>query len=178
MDINPKEIESVKVIGKLNGEDVKMVKTIGGLFIGVGKKSPSGKKDQILSAGSHQGIIAHQIEKQFGSDYQCSLYKSELESQGIIEDKTNFLSEDLKKRGVELYICTNNSNIDFILYKQGLTIGKYNTHIMKNSLEIYNCNFNKEYFDLSKNKSNTANAVAKAMQSKVIELDLDKIVRK
>ena len=172
MEIKPKEVESIKTIGKLYGEDVKLVKTVGGLNIIVGKKSKNGKKDSPLAAGSHQGIAIHQVEKQFGNDFQPSMFKSEHESLEHVEEKTTYLPSDVVNSGVELYtIIKNSQDIDFVVCKHGLTIGKYETSVEQSKLVIKNYSFDKAYSKLP-----TKKALAKAMMDKLKELGLDEVV--
>jgi hypothetical protein len=176
MNITEKEVERIDIVGKLNGEDVKLVKTFGGLFLAVGKKSKNGKKDQPLAAGSHQGIVLHQIEKEFGHDFHQKMHKNESDISETIENKTDYLPNDLISKGIELYTVIKKSNIDFVVYRHGLTIGEYNTSIKKNELHIDSFSFKKNYFNI--NSPETAKALAKVMQDKVVELGLDGVVKK
>ena len=176
MEINPKEVDLIKEIGKLNGSPVKLVMLKGGFNIAVGKKSKSGKKDEPIAAGSHQGIVAHQIEKQFGEDFKPAMFKSEAEALPNVVDLTDTLSKSDVEKGLELYTSQKFGNIDFILYKHGYTVGKYNTKLSKNNLEIIGQNFSPEYLDISDEKTHAS--IAKAMYEVVKELGLDGVVKK
>jgi hypothetical protein len=176
MQISPKEVEEIKVIGTLHGADVKLVKTRGGFNIAVGKKKKSGKKDEPLAAGSHEGIVAHQIEKQFGVDFKPAMYKSEAEAMPDIVDLSYLLSKSDKEKGLELYTSQKFNDIEFILYKHGYTLGKYNTTLNKNSLEVVGQNLSPEYINNSSEE--TQQALAKAMYEVVKELNLDGVVKK
>ena len=50
MEIKPDEVEEIKVIGKLNGEDVKLIKTHGGFHVAMGKKDKKSYKAEALAA--------------------------------------------------------------------------------------------------------------------------------
>ena len=80
MEIKPNEVDEVKVIGKLNGDDVKLVKTHGGFHIAMGKKDKKSNKAEALAAGSHQALVAYQIEKIHGNDFEPTIFKSEANS--------------------------------------------------------------------------------------------------
>jgi len=175
MDIKPNEVESVSVVGTLNGDDVKIIKTHGGFHLAVGKKNKKSKKSEVLAGGSHKAIVAHQIQKDYGSDYQPILSKSEHDNLGKIEDKTSYLNSDNIQDGVELYAITKNNKVEFVLYKRGLTLCKYGAEIKSDSLILKNKYFNKS---LIKKEMATANAIARAIEDKVYELNLTTIEKK
>jgi len=173
MEIMPNEIESVKVIGNLHGDDVKLIKTNGGFFVAVGKKNKSSRKAEALAAGSHAGIVNYQVSKQHGKDFQPAIFKSEHEQLEQVENKSDYLSKSLIDSGIELFVLSKNNNLEFILYKHGLTVGKYYTEAKDGSLLIKSYNFNTNFFPTSKKEA--AQSVAKAMENKMKELNLDKI---
>jgi len=173
MEIMPNEIESVKVIGNLHGDDVKLIKTNGGFFVAVGKKNKSSRKAEALAAGSHAGIVNYQVSKQHGKDFQPAIFKSEHEQLEQVENKSDYLSKSLIDSGIELFILSKNNNLEFILYKHGLTVGKYDTEANNGSLLIKNYSFNTSFF--SNLKEEAAQSVAKAMETKMKELKLDKV---
>jgi len=171
MEVKPEEIKEIKTIGSLNNEDVKMLVLKGGLYMAVGKKTKNGKKDQLLTAGSHQGIIAHQISKEYGQDFHPAMFKSESEQMPNVENKSSYLPVGLYNSGVELFAINKNNNLDFIIYKYGLTICKYETEVEDNNLIIKNYSFKREYADIK--APEVAKAIAKAMNEKVKELNLN-----
>ena len=50
MEIKPNEVKEIKIIGKLHGDDVKVVITDGGFHVGMGKKEKKSNKAEELSA--------------------------------------------------------------------------------------------------------------------------------
>ena len=46
MELRPDEIESVRIIGELNGDEVKVLRTFGGFHVCVGKKTKKSKKSE------------------------------------------------------------------------------------------------------------------------------------
>jgi hypothetical protein len=169
MEIQPNEVESVKTIGNLNGDEVKIVKTYGGFYVAVGKKKKSSKKSEALAAGSHQALVSHQLGKEYGSDFEPAIFKSEADQLEKVEAKTEFLPSNLISKGVELFILSKGSNVDIVLYKRGITLGHYTAEIADQSLVLKSCDFNKQA-DLG--DFNTAKAMARAMKEKVHELSL------
>lgn len=73
--IHPKDIESCEVVGKLNGSDVKLLKTKGGFHMFIGKKDKQGG-DIVLAGASHKAIGMYKMGKDY-SGFQPNLQKSE-----------------------------------------------------------------------------------------------------
>lgn len=172
MDILPNEIESIKTIGNLYDNDVKMVQCVGGFFVAVGKKKKSSKKAEALSAGSHPALVSHQLSKEFGSDFKPAIFKSEQDVLEKVEDKSKYLSRSDIEKGVELYTLSKGGNLDFILYKNGITLGQYKAEIQDKSLVLKSKYFN---HDMVKAEKDTAKAIAMAMKDKMYELNLSRI---
>ena len=173
MDILPNEIESIKVIGNLHGDDVKMIKTFGGLHVAIGKKNKNSRKPEALAAASHAAIVSHQVSKDHNS-FQPAIAKSEHERPEEVEDKSEFLSKSLKDKGIELFVLSKNDSLQFILYKSGLTIGKYETESVNGSLLIKSHKFNTDFYPTLKKE--VSNSMAKAMNNKMSEKNLKKIL--
>lgn len=173
MEIQPNEVESVDVIGRLFNKDVKLIKTMGGFYLAVGKKEINSKKIQALAGGSHQAIVSHELSKQFGSDFHPALSKSEKDKLEKVEEKSQYLPSDSLKNGVELYTLCKNEKLDFVLYRHGITLGKYETEINNKDLIIKRHYFNKEFI---KPDRDIANAISRAMKDKVYEYNLTNIV--
>jgi len=171
MDIKPKEVESVKTIGNLFENDVKLVKTIGGFYLAIGKKKKNSRKTEALAAGSHQAIVAHQLCKEYGSDFQPAIFKSVQDQLERVEDKTNYLPRISIEKGVELYTLSKSNKFEFILCKRGITIGKYDAETDGKSLILKNNYFNSEV----RADRRTAEALSKAMKDKAYELGLSEI---
>lgn len=122
MEIKPNEIDSIKVVGTLNGSDVKLIKTTGGFYCAVGMKSKSKKTVEPISAGSHQALVLHQIEKEFKSDFKPALMKSESEILPIVKEFTEKLPHELVMSGYSVYSLTKNSEVNFIATKIGAEV--------------------------------------------------------
>jgi len=171
VDIKPKEVESVKIIGNLYDSDVKLVKTMGGFYLAIGKKKKNSRKSEALAAGSHQAIVAHQLSKEYGSDFQPAVFKSEQDQIEQVEDKSSYLPRTSIEKGVELYTLSKSNKIEFVLCRRGITIGKYDTEAKDKTLIIKNNYFNSEV----EADRQTAEALSKAMKDKAYELGLSEI---
>lgn len=172
MDILPGEVESVRTIGTLFDDDVKMVKTRGGFHVAVGRKKKRTRKSEALAAGSHEAIVAHQLSKEYGSDFRPAIFKSESERLEDVENKTEYLPREAIQRGVELYTLSKGNRVQFILYKHGMTLGEYDTEISQGSLVIKSYKFKN---DLIKSDKETAEALSRAIREKMEEHSLSKV---
>lgn len=170
MNILPNEVESIKVIGNLHGDDVKVVKTHGGFYVAVGKKKKSAQTAEALAAGSHQALVAHQLTKEYGADFEPAIFKSEHEQLEKVESKTEFLPSQMIAKGIELYILSKGNKVDFILYKHGLTIGQYNAEVENQTLVLKSGGF--DYKEIIQGDMATAKGMARAFKEKVHELKL------
>lgn len=169
MDIQPNEINVIKTIGRLYGDDVKMVVTDGGYHIAIGKKKKTSKKSEALAAGSHAGLVSHQLSKEYGSDFEPAIFKSETEQLEKVESKTEYLPAEMIQKGIELFTLSKGNKIDFLLTKHNLTIGQYSAEIENKSLILKNGEFNKEMITADKK---TAAAMSRAIKDKVHDLKL------
>lgn len=174
MEIKPSEVEEVKVIGKLHEDDVKLVKTKGGFYVAIGKKKKDANKADALAAGSHQALVAHQVEKMHGQSFQPVMAKSEAEKLPEVEDMSDILPDMAKNSGLELFVLEKYNHVDFVFCKHGIELAKYETYHEGDSLKIKEYNF-KGF--ISPNKF-VSEAIAYAMQKKMKELGLSKIERK
>ncbi len=170
MEIQPNEVESVKTIGNLHGDEVKVVKTFGGFYVAVGKKTKASKKSEALAAGSHQALVSHQLGKEYGSDFEPAIFKSESDQLEKVESKTEYLPASLIAKGVELFTLSKGSKVDFVLYKHGITIGQYSGEIENQSLVIKSGGFTHK--DAIAETGKTAKAMARALKDKVHDLKL------
>ena len=141
MKIEASEVESIKTIGSLFGDEVKIVRLVGGYQIALGKKEKNSKKAEALAAGSHAGIVAHQIEKQFKEDFQPAIFKSEQDRLETVSECTKYLPANHQEFGLELFALNKGENYDVVLYKHGVTLGEYNTVIEGDKLLIKNVEF-------------------------------------
>jgi hypothetical protein len=122
MDIKPNEIKHIKTIGTLNGDEVKLVGTHGGLWVAVGKRKKTDKSAESLAAASHSAIVAHQLEKLFDG-FQPSMNKSEITQDYNIEDNTSLMTKDLQDKGFELFTLSKNEQFEFIVHRYGRDLG-------------------------------------------------------
>ena len=135
MELKPSEIIEVDSLGVLDGEDVKIVKTVGGLYIAVGK--PRGKKqEEVLAAGSHPAIVRFNVEKAY-TTFQPSLMKSEMmgETEEVVEF-TDFLPQDMINKNYDLYALKKNEEFDFVLTKDKIQILSYASSFSDDSMII------------------------------------------
>jgi hypothetical protein len=166
MDIQADEIESVKVIGNLFGTDVKLVKTTGGFHVAIGQKNKKSKKKEALAAGSHQAIVAHSISKEFGSDFQPALAKSEHDRLETVIEKTQYLPREAIEKGIELFTLSKGNKHDCVLYKRGISLAKYEARVENQTLVIQKSSMN------VKPDMKVARAIARALEDKASELNL------
>lgn len=159
MILKPSEIDNIETIGEMDGEPVEMIRTLGGLFVAVGK--PKGKKQkEVLSAASHGAIAKYNVEKNY-RDFRPSLQKSEKfepETIGL----TELLPQDAQKKGHDLYLVKNESDMDFILTKHGIEVSKINATLSEDALVLNS----KQAID-----ANIAYAIGKASAREAISND-------
>jgi hypothetical protein len=141
--INKEEIDSIEEVGNLDGEVVKMIRLKGGFHICTGK--PRGKKqEEVLAAGSHPAIVKYKIEKQY-PDFRPSMMKNEACADNSIVDRhSHFLSDELRKSGHDLYSVQVDTNVNFYVTKNGITVSSASGQIVGDSLEIQKMNFSKD----------------------------------
>lgn len=171
MEIKPEEVAEVKVIGTLNGDDVKVVRTLGGFNVAMGKKNKYSNRAEALAAGSHIGLVAFQIEKMHGQDFEPAIFKSEKDQLPKVEDLTSELPDLAKNSGIELYVLSKFNNLDFIMCKNGIELAKYETSYTGEELDINNYSFRDS---ISPNKF-VADTLAVAIDKKMSEIGLKKI---
>ena len=134
MQIKPNEVENIKVIGELNGQPVKLLKTIGGYHVAIGAKTKGSKTVEPLAAGSHPALVNHQIEKEFKKDFQPSIMKSEAETFPIVKEFTNKLSQQMVNEGFQVFSLKKNNEINFIATKHGAEVVNFSGYIISNSI--------------------------------------------
>jgi len=140
MKISENEIESSEPFGMLNGKQVNLVKTRGGLNLAT---TAGTKGEEVLGAASHQAILAYTLEQRY-SNFQPMIMKSE----GLTlsaESHSHFLTEDLRKSGYDIYSVQNGEVVDFFVTKQNLKVGSASGSIKDNCLLIKSLNVSKEY---------------------------------
>jgi hypothetical protein len=170
MDVLPNEVKEVKTVGTLHGDEVKMVVTDGGFHIFVGRKNKTAKKSEALAASSHRALGMHQLSKEYGSDFEPAIFKSEHDQLEKVETKTEYLPSEMIAKGVELFTLSKGNKVDFVLYKHGLTIGEYSGEIENKTLVIKSGGFTHK--DAIVEGFKTAKAMARAVKDKVHDLKL------
>lgn len=103
MKLNPDEITSIEDIGLLDGHPVKVLNHKGGFVVAV---KENGDKSQVLSSGSHIGLVRHAICKAF-KNFRPSLMKSESNEEHFT-DYTHLLPDVLRKSGHNLIALYKN----------------------------------------------------------------------
>lgn len=140
MDIRPEEIKSIKSIGTLNGDEVKLIHLHGGFNVAIGKKNKEAKKAEALAAGSHPAIVSFQLEKEFKKDFAPAIHKSEISQLEKVECYNNVVSNDLVTKGIEVYTLSKDHVIDFVVTNQGIDLGVCRTRVEGDVLKIYDTN--------------------------------------
>jgi hypothetical protein len=133
--IKPSEIKSVEDIGFMDNSPVKMVRTIGGLFVATGKLAGR-KEEEALAAGSHPGIVKHNIEKMYGAKYQPTLAKSEGAIEEPVTEHTSQLDSSLSNKGYSLHSVQSNNQIDFVVSNRGIEVLKHTALIKAETFEF------------------------------------------
>lgn len=175
MEIKPNEIEEIRVIGDLYEDDVKLIKTIGGFYLAVGRKKANSKKPEALAAGAHEAIVAHQVSKNFGADFKPAIFKSEAEQLHQVEEKDEYLSKSNIDKGIKLYVLQKQENLSFVLSRRGsVTLAQYNAYVEDGALCLQKGEF---ATDLQADK-NLSEALSRAIQDKAYDLGLSKIEKR
>lgn len=134
IEIKESEIDSVDSIGDLSGEQVKLVKTKGGLYIAIGR--PRGKKkDEVIAAGSHPAIVRYNIEKSF-AEFQPSMMKSEIFERSAVSGMTDLLPLNMRNKGYDLYVIKKSNEVDFVITKSQIEVVKYQGHLVDSDLIV------------------------------------------
>jgi hypothetical protein len=132
MKILENDIASIEPFGAIDGKQVNLVKTKGGLNLATMTDAKGG--DSVLGAASHQAILCYSIEQRFPT-FQPRLMKSE----GLTlsaESHSHFLSDDLRKSGHDIYSVQNGTNIEFYVTKQNVKVGSASASIEGNNLHV------------------------------------------
>ena len=132
MKILENDIASVEPFGMMDGKQVNLVRTKGGLNLATMLDAKGA--DTVLGAASHQAILCYTIEQRFPS-FQPMIMKSE----GLklnAESHSHFLSDDLRKSGHDIYSVQNGNEIEFYVTKQNIRVGMANASIEGDSLHV------------------------------------------
>jgi len=143
MQITPNDIASIEEAGSMNGSTVKIIKTIGGFHVAVGKRKKN-SQDEALAAGSHPAIVKYNLEKQY-SEYQPDMKKSEGYTEPIVEKHSHYLSNDLRKSGHDIFSIQNGNMVEFQITKYNAKVGGAVGSIDQDHLVLDHLNMPKEF---------------------------------
>lgn len=141
MKIIENDIASTEPFGMIDGKQVNLVKTKGGLNLATMLDSKG--QDTVLGAASHQAILCYSVEQRFPS-FQPMIMKSE----GLkltAESHSHFLSDDLRKSGHDIYSIQNGNEVDFYITKLNVKVGAAKGSIDSQGLLIKDANIPKEF---------------------------------
>jgi hypothetical protein len=119
--ILPSEIDTVEEIGTLDDYPVRLARTTGGLWMGVGKNKG---KEEVLASGSHPAIVRYNIKKTFPS-FKASMMKSEHFKDADVIDLTKSLPQDLRDQSYSLVKLVDEGKSAFIVSKNEVELTKY-----------------------------------------------------
>lgn len=111
--LNPQDVESIEVVGKLHGDDVKMIKTKGGYHMFVGRRAPH-SEESVLTGSSHRAIGLHNLSKNY-QNFQQTLKKSEEESLPIVRAMG-------EKHGYDIYSLEKGEDVLVSACKHGVEV--------------------------------------------------------
>ena len=132
MDLKESEILDISILGNLDGQEVKMIRTVGGLCLATGH--PKGKGLTVLGASSHPAILKHSVSKQF-SNFRPSLMKSENGQPETVTSLSQYLDPSLSLTGWDLYSLKRDNKINYAFARFGQEEGQIEA-ILKNDTLI------------------------------------------
>jgi hypothetical protein len=121
MTIDPSEIDNIEEIGTLDDGKIKLIKTVGGLHLAVGKEKKD-EQDKILGYSSHPAIVKHQLRKKFPMRFAESMSKSEGEPKEIAANYDSVLSKELRDSGYDVYALSKGAETNFVVTHHNLEI--------------------------------------------------------
>jgi hypothetical protein len=142
MKILEGDIDSVEPFGMMDGKPVNLVKTKGGLCLATAMDSKG--QDTVLGAASHQAILCYSVEQRFPT-FQPMMMKSEGLSKIPADSHSHFLSDDLRKSGYDIYSIQKGNDIEFVVTKMNIQVGRANSSIENDCLMIKSLDVSKEY---------------------------------
>ena len=163
MKINQNEIASVELMGTLDGHDIKLIKTRGGLNLAIGPDGKGG--ESVMGAGSHRAIVLYNFEKNHPS-FHPAIMKSESQSQTTTDKHSHFLSDDLRKSGHDIYSVEDGNEISFYITKHDLKLGSAVGHKTGDTLKMSSYELKLSPFQ---------NAMAHAVSEKALSCGLKKV---
>ena len=134
MELKPSEIDHVEDIGTLDGNPVKMLRTVGGFYIALG--TPKGKgRQEALAAGSHPAIVKYNVEKQHRG-FEPVLAKNEAAQSEYVIGLSELLSQELRDKGYEMYSLQKNQNIEYTLTHHGSQVHSFFAQLTPDSVRF------------------------------------------
>ncbi len=106
MNIKPEEIDTITTIGHIGKKEVKMIRTKGGLYLGV----QSGGNGKVLSVASHPAIIKHKVETG-NKGFTPIIEKSEGENEEIMQLSKTW---DVDSTTVEAFMIKSESKTTYL----------------------------------------------------------------
>lgn len=121
MKISQNEIAGIELLGMLDGQEIQLVKTKGGLNLAVGRDRKG--IETVLSAASHPAILSYNMEKNHPG-FHSALLKSEKLDTGNADKHSHFLSDDLRKSGHDIYSVQTGDVVDFYVTHHNFKLEK------------------------------------------------------
>lgn len=150
MQIKPDEVDTITTLGTLYNDDVKLVRTLGGFYVAIGRKDRYNKEASPLAAGSHKALVEHQLEKQFKGEFHAEMNKSESEMEPIVKEYTHELSAKYVNQGYDIYSLTKSNTINVVVTKLGSEVINLEGNLTLNGVDslkvVSNTQLNKSEF--------------------------------
>jgi hypothetical protein len=143
MKISENDIASKELFGMLDGKPVNLLRTKGGLNLAV--KTDTKGDEEVIGAASHQAILCYNVEQRFPS-FQPAIMKSE-RTNYVTDKHSHFLSDDLRKRGHDIYSVQDGVGIDFYITKQDNVIASAKSVMIGDLLLVKSLDASKEFVD-------------------------------
>lgn len=135
MNILPHEVASVTEIGTLDDSPVRILKTIGGFHIAMGRLKNK-KQEEVLAAGSHPAIVKHNVKKAF-ANFQQSLTKSEPgEEDSRVTGFSELLPSEMRSKGYDLLMLEKSEETSFVLSRFGNEVNSFNAKSNGDSIQL------------------------------------------
>jgi hypothetical protein len=159
MNLKPEDISDIETGGILDGQEVKLIRTKGGFWLGIAN-------NKVISSGSHPAIVKHVISKIY-PNFQPAMCKSEKFIDTLVDRHSHFLSDDLRKSGHDIYSIQDGQEIEFQITKHNMKIASVKGALKDESLFINELTFPKEF---TKALAGAATEKALACNSKFIKV--------
>ncbi len=172
MEIKDVDIDEIKVVGKLNGKEVKLIRTKGGFNIAMGQVSTNSTISEPLAVGSHSAIVMFNLGKKY-KQFQPVMNKSEVEESTKVTEMTYILGDKLQNLGYDLYCLEKSYETSMSLTYQNTEVASFNLLTKNDQLTISNFKINdskrtkKESFALSKSIQEALLEKAKSLNLKL-----------